>query len=86
MYYSLSAAKPVMRACSGNCILISDAELVCKSVVVHNCLVPAQNLCGAKDSPLLHQGDACLLPHQGGVCRVEVPVIWFCDLCVTCHE
>lgn len=52
-----------MRACSGNCILISDARLILKNIVVHCCLVPAQNLWSAKGSPRLHQGDACLLPH-----------------------
>lgn len=52
-----------MRACSGNCILISDAKVIFKGIVVHCYLVPAQNLWSAKGSPLLHQGDVCLLPH-----------------------
>lgn len=88
MCYSLAAAKPVMRACSGNCILISDAELICKSIVVHCYLVPAENLWRAKGSPLLYQGDACLLLHPviRGVCEEETPAVWFCDLCMSCHE
>lgn len=38
MYYSLSATKPLMGACSSSCILISDGELICKSTVAHCCL------------------------------------------------
>lgn len=72
MYYLLSAAKPLMGACSSNCILISGGELICKSIVAHCCL-DSQRFSTAPSRRFLP------LAHAGvrEVCEEQTPAVWF---------
>lgn len=69
MYYSLSAAKPLMGACSNNSILISCGELMCKSIVAH-CYLESQRFSTAPSRRFLP------LAHPV-VCEEQTPAVCF---------
>lgn len=68
MYSSLSIAKPLMGACSSNCVLISGGELICRNIIAHCCLdstAPSRRFL-----PLAH-------PVVREVCEEQTPTVWF---------